>query len=169
MKFLFSICLAFVMLSGVTAASTAHDGKRDSLLSIAESQVGVRELTNRNDGKQVEQYLASVGLGKGYAWCAAFVTWTFRKAHYTVPSLPMAAQWLTTKKRIPSKDLIPSDLFGVYFNRTVGHVGFIQKVDATKIYTIEGNTNDNGSREGIGVFKRVRLKTRTNLVYSRWT
>ena len=43
------------------------------------SQIGVREATGRNDGKQVELYLKSVGLGKGYAWCSAFVRWCFDK------------------------------------------------------------------------------------------
>ena len=41
------------------------------------SQIGVREATGKNDGKQVEQYLKAVKLNKGYAWCAAFVKWTF--------------------------------------------------------------------------------------------
>ncbi|MBZ5523056.1 MAG: CHAP domain-containing protein, partial [Acidobacteriia bacterium] len=36
-----------------------------------------------------------------------------------------------------------------------GHSGLVEKVDAGILTTIEGNTNDNGSREGIGVFRRV--------------
>lgn len=39
---------------------------------IAFTQLHVRELTGRNDGPEVEKYLKSVGLGKGYAWCMAF-------------------------------------------------------------------------------------------------
>jgi hypothetical protein len=36
----------------------------------------------------------------------------------------------------------------------VGHTGFVAEVHAGKLITIEGNTNDGGSREGIGVFER---------------
>jgi hypothetical protein len=48
---------------------------RNKLIEIAESQIGIRELTGNNDGSQVEQYLKSVGLVKGYPWCVAFVVW----------------------------------------------------------------------------------------------
>ena len=48
---------------------------RKQLLEIAESQIGIRELTGNNDGKEIEAYLKSVNLGKGYAWCVAFVVW----------------------------------------------------------------------------------------------
>ena len=52
----------------------SHSGLSQSCIAETyTSQIGVREATGRNDGKQVELYLKSVGLGKGYAWCAAFV------------------------------------------------------------------------------------------------
>src|SRR4051812_42562682 len=41
------------------------------------SQIGIRELTNHNDGKEVEMYLHTCRLGRGYAWCAAFVKWCY--------------------------------------------------------------------------------------------
>ena len=47
------------------------------LIKTAESQVGVVEKTGNNDGVQVEAYLKTVGLGKGYSYCAAFVKWVF--------------------------------------------------------------------------------------------
>jgi hypothetical protein len=34
-------------------------------------------------------------------------------------------------------------------------MGLIEKIQGTVLTTIEGNTNVNGSREGIGVFRRV--------------
>ena len=35
-----------------------------------------------------------------------------------------------------------------------GHMGFVERAAGGKLVTIEGNTNDGGSREGIGVFRR---------------
>jgi hypothetical protein len=35
-----------------------------------------------------------------------------------------------------------------------GHGGFIESVQGVVLTTIEGNTNDGGSREGVGVFRR---------------
>lgn len=167
MKKLFFILLCLSL--GVATQSTSFaEGNRQKLKDTYSSQLGVTELTGNNDGVEVEKYLASVGLGKGYAWCAAFVTYCFREAGYQVPSLPMAAQWLIKSKRVAADELIPTDLFGVYYGRTVRHVGFVDRIRGNKLFTVEGNTNNNGSREGIGVFRRIRLKN-SNLVYSRWT
>ena len=37
-----------------------------------------------------------------------------------------------------------------------GHTGIVESVSGGFINTIEGNTNESGSRNGIGVFKRQR-------------
>ena len=47
---------------------------------IAKSQIGVKEATGHNDGKQVELYLASVNLTKGNPYCAAGQYWCFKEA-----------------------------------------------------------------------------------------
>ena len=50
-------------------------------LKIAQSQNGVQEVPrNSNAGAAVESYLKSVGLGKGYSWCMAFVYWSVKEA-----------------------------------------------------------------------------------------
>jgi hypothetical protein len=36
----------------------------------------------------------------------------------------------------------------------MGHAGLVSRVVGNRMETIEGNTNDGGSREGIGVFRR---------------
>ena len=36
-----------------------------------------------------------------------------------------------------------------------GHAGLVADITPSGLVTIEGNTNDNGSREGIGVFIRA--------------
>lgn len=42
------------------------------------------------------------------------------------------------------------------FNNGTGHAGFVEKVTGTTVYTIEGNTNDSGGREGYKVARRKR-------------
>ena len=48
---------------------------RIALAAVAEAerQVGVCEVGGQNRGPEVEGYLRAVGLGPGFAWCAAFV------------------------------------------------------------------------------------------------
>jgi hypothetical protein len=37
-----------------------------------------------------------------------------------------------------------------------GHTGLVERVIGGKLVTIEGNTNEGGSREGVGVFRRTQ-------------
>jgi hypothetical protein len=62
------------------------------------SQVGVRERTGRNDGVEVEAYLRSVGLGKGYPWCAAFTNWCLLQAGGTPPKSGYVPVWFPKDK-----------------------------------------------------------------------
>ena len=44
----------------------------------------------------------------------------------------------------------------LFYTRDWGHVGLVVSSDGTYVTTIEGNTNDGGSADGYGVFKRTR-------------
>lgn len=52
-----------------------------------------------------------------------------------------------------------SDVFGLYFPEKgrIAHVGFIETWGAKTVTTVEGNTNEAGSREGDGVYRKIRL------------
>ena len=138
-------------------------------------EVGVKELTGNNDGKKVEEYLKSTGLGKGYSWCAAFVKWVLNQCG-VVTSItawsPTAhnpnniVYFHTELKKQPK----PGDVFCLYSvsKKRIAHTGFFHRLNGNIITTVEGNTNDGGSFNGDGVYMRKRpLKT----IYSitRWT
>lgn len=130
------------------------------VLEIAKSQIGVREATGHNDGPAVEKYLASVGLGKGYAWCQSFAYWVCKEA-YGKENNPLVKtggvlrNWSETKLK-KSKTPIVGSIFVMDLGKGLGHTGFVTGIEGDSILTIEGNTNDGGSREGIGVFARKR-------------
>lgn len=62
------------------------------------------------------------------------------------------------------------DVFGLYFSNLgrIGHVGFVDQWGGPRgddwVYTVEGNTNGEGSREGDGVHARRRLKRHIHIV-----
>ena len=138
-------------------------------------EVGTREATGKNDGERVEEYLRATGLGKGNAWCAAFVTWVYKEARVKAVISAWSPSWFTKNviyTRGSSTNLTPAkaDVFGIYFTnlKRIAHVGFIDKWDNTAYtMTVEGNTNDTGSREGDGVYYKRRLKSQIYKV-SRW-
>lgn len=136
------------------------------LISIASSQEGVsEEPKNSNRGKKVEEYLASVGLPGGNPWCMAFVYWCVQKtcdemgAHNLMfRSGHVLTVWQNTPVKFKSHKPMPGDIFIMRFGTTgAGHTGIVEKVDGLYIHTIEGNTNDDGSREGYEVARRRRM------------
>lgn len=158
--------LLFILLVCSTLASVAED-LRGKIVAVAESQVGVREKTGKNDGKQVEKYLRSTGLGKGYAWCAAFLTWCHNELNIPNPKSAYSPDWFKSNvvyERMRLQDMgfvsKPGQVFGLYFEskRRIAHVGMITGESKFSYNTIEGNTNDGGSRDGDGVYKMLRNK-----------
>lgn len=139
-------------------------------LNVARTQLGVMEVpVGSNNGPKVRQYLAAVGLGPGYAWCMAFVYWCFDKTpgNPLVKTGGVMAQFNQIKgKRIYKIDaintpleasaILPGDIFIMSFPHGQGHTGIIEKTSGDSVFTIEGNTNGSGGREGIGVFSRRR-------------
>jgi len=49
-------------------------------------------------------------------------------------------------------------LFIIDLGGGFGHSGMVVETNSGRMITIEGNTNDGGSRNGIGVFKRDARK-----------
>jgi len=129
------------------------------------SQIGVRELTGNNDGKAVETYLHYCGLSKGEPWCAAFVCWTYGQNNVPNPRSGYCPDLFKSKyiiwSRSSKKNQLPAngDIFGLYFvdKKRIAHTGFVDKWTTTQVYTVEGNTNQAGSREGDGVYRKIRL------------
>jgi hypothetical protein len=141
-------------------------------LEIAIGQLGVREKVNTNSGPEVDQYLKSVGLKPGYPWCMAFVYWCYNQAAATtgVPNFLIRTggvlhQWneqqpvrKTVLNRVLNNPAIiqPGAVFIMDYGKGTGHTGLVEKISGTSIHTIEGNTNDEGSREGFEVCRRIR-------------
>lgn len=135
-----------------------------TVVKIAESQLHVQEEPRgSNAGRDVEKYLITVGLGKGYAWCMAFVYWVVQEAatqKNAVNPLKKTAgvldQW-NNRVNLRVTTPQPGDIFIMDYGRGLGHAGFVTQVrsDGT-LETIEGNTDDKASREGYKVARRIR-------------
>ena len=136
----------------------------ESVIETAKTQIGVQEVPKgSNAGPEVEIYLKSVGLGKGYAWCMAFVYWvtneSAKKLGIVNPLLKTAGVLNQWNKRPVLRVKTPQtgDIFIMDYGKGQGHTGFVSQVLPNGIIeTIEGNTNADGSREGYAVCKRTR-------------
>lgn len=149
--------------------------RKQTIEEIYLSQIGVREATGKNDGAEVEMYLRAVGLGKGYAWCSAFVAWCLNeveiphKVNAWSPTAENKSYFIYRDKNIV-KEPRSGDVFTIWYAslKRIGHAGFYHKNQNDKIIvTVEGNTNDAGSREGDGVYKKYRSLNTIHSI-SRW-
>ena len=154
----------------------------DQIVKIAKAEIGVEEIDGSNSGPRVEEFQSATSLGgTGWPWCAAFVCWVVREAASaagvkftdTFKRPTTAGAWAlehwslkqdnsTETKKKPFRDILPGDI--VIFN--FSHVGFaVSECDDTGFFqTVEGNTDDGGSREGGAVLRRWR---RSSQVRSR--
>lgn len=149
-------------------ATAGSDLLREAL-SFAQSQVGVMEKpVGSNRGKEVEQYQLSVGIPPGSFWCAAFVYFCFNEAAKNLGAAnPLFKtggcldHWNNSKAdKIKAKDardnpslVKPGNIFIIDHGNGHGHTGIVKRVEGGRLITIEGNSNPNGSSNGIGVFE----------------
>lgn len=151
--------------------ATAGGNKlRDRALAKAVTQIGIREKpVGSNKGPEVEAYLRSTGLGGGFFWCMAFVYWCFREsANGSANPFPKTAgcmdAWSKSRdfritkaeaKQKPSL-VVPGSVFILDYGGGAGHTGFVLSAANGALRTVEGNTNNDGSNNGIGVFQLNR-------------
>jgi len=130
------------------------------------------EIGGPNAGPWVRLYMNG-SEGKDFPWCAGFVTYVVRaaaKAHGQPTPLERtfscdvlgaeAKKEGRYKRRVSPADASPGSIFlvphgGGNPNDWV-HTGIITGGNRTVFNTIEGNTNDSGSREGFEVCARIR-------------
>ena len=142
---------------------------REQLIKTFRSQIGVRQ-TNGNTGPEIDMYLASVGLGPGYPWCGAFMSWGYQEHNLSVPETgAWTPSWFIDGRVIPNNQAQLGDVGGLYFSN-LGRIAHIMVFDenwsdaGNLIITVEGNTNDTGSREGDGVYRKRRSKNQIHRV-----
>ena len=156
-------------------------------LDIARGFVGIRESGGNNCGPQIEAWLRRVGQPPGASWCAAF-QWcvaddSFRRNAFPNPIKPCASV-VRLIASLPEACKLTGPMPGCWCahedtdadgNRTGrGHIGMIDKLDPANegTYSIEANTNSEGSRTGGGVWNhtpRVRHLGYWNLGFWDWS
>lgn len=144
------------------------------MLALADEGKG-EQPKGSNWGPYVKGLLASVGIGFAAPWCMAFVYACFMKASRdlgVLNPLPKTGGVLTAWNLMPKQYRVvgmpqAGDVFIMDFGGGKGHTGIVEKVEGIHIHTIEGNTNDDGSREGYEVARRKRTISSINKGFLR--
>lgn len=164
-------------------ATEIYKALADRTLEIAKKEVGVAE-EKENWGKRVAEYLKEAQVKTPAPWCAAFCNWVAKRAatdlgiDSPLEKVPLQAYvqsyfdyFNKQGKVVPAAKAKPGDLIVLWYPslKRYGHIGIVEKVDVKKgiAYTIEGNTNAAGSREGEQVAAKQRPIT-ANVKFLRW-
>ena len=149
-----------------------------AVLDVAAGEVGVLEQPlGSNRGPRVDEYIRGCGLdptADSYPWCMCFAYFCYTQAaqRIGVPNpVPKNASvhgvWNASQDK-PGVTVIASDaaqsdpslvkpgmVFFIDTGHSRGHADIVVSNVNGRLETIEGNTNTNGSSEGIGVFRRT--------------
>ncbi len=148
------------------------------VVAAANAFVGVSEQGGSNRGQMVELFLRGVDQPPGQPWCAAFVHhvghWALYDHAVRRSSWPLPRTASCWELGCFAKDhgiSVEAPLFGDVFLQykpalgRFGHTGLVERVielrldRGRRIYvcgTIEGNTNEEGSREGNTTLRKLR-------------
>lgn len=148
-----------------------------SILQIAKLYIGELEKPNNGGFKntEFESEMVQNGFCKGDSWCAIFAKLVWRKAYEkSNPNLHFAINELFSKSAVATfRNFEKSKLFGstktpepgalvVWQNyidgkpQWTGHIAIFNEFVNGKIVTIDGNSNEQGVRNGDRVIERAR-------------
>ena len=147
---------------------------------VAQRYVGVEESPRgSNRGPHVDSFLRFVGLNPGQPWCTAFVSFCVHKAaeelgvQINFPKTgwtPSLLAWAKREGRLVTSQEIASGVqpqegwVALFYYPALGRVAHsgivVKRLPLGAVVTVEGNTSDDGSREGYKVMRRVRLVRR---------
>lgn len=144
------------------------------LVALLVQQTYVRETDGPNDSPEIRHYQASTGNAPPDPWCCSFVCWGLHYLLGNRMTLPMTGSCELLRQAAKKRGMLIGvpryGCVGLLINRdtNTAHHAFVVTSDPEpdgSFDTIEGNTNDNGSREGDGVYERHRGGAADHLTY----
>lgn len=147
-----------------------RDDAVQRVIKSAERWMGVRELTGNNDHPMITKAMRLCRLdgNRGFPWCAAAMAEIHDEAAIPAPRSARVVDWFKTNVVWKREwgDLVgginTNGMVGALFYQHLGRYGHIVLIvgqDKNNYYTLEGNTNLAGSREGDGFYRKIRRKT----------
>ncbi|RCH68724.1 CHAP domain-containing protein [Streptomyces sp. SDr-06] len=142
-----------------------------AIINSAEAEVGYHEGRdsdgNWNNIQKYSEQVPGLAWSDGEAWCATFMSWlamvSGNAALYPrTASCAEGVDWFRSIGRFSEYPAVGAQAF--YGPGGGSHTGLVVRFDDTHIYTVEGNTNDNGSAQGDGVYRQTRRR-RDDYVY----
>lgn len=146
----------------------------NDVVKMAQSQVGYHEGRTGNTWNNHQKFSKNTpGLewSDGQPWCGVFVAWVARQCTVAdlfppvsvAASCDAAGDWWKRQGRWSQYPAIGAQVFfGTPSDLT--HTGIVVDYDDTYVWSTEGNTNQNGSAQGDGVYTNKRERRSAHVV-----
>lgn len=141
-----------------------------TIIDLAKKEIGYREGKSNGSWNNNQKYSPAVpGLewSQNQAWCATFISWLAMKSkleryYPRSASTDAGAAWFKSQKRWSDYPAVGAQGFlGV--NGDMYHTFLVTAYDKDYVYTVEGNTNNNGSSQGDGVYNLKRPRRSSSI------
>lgn len=149
----------------------------DKIVQVAQSYLFQEEISGNKGFKNpsFQKKMADCGWNLGQSWCAYFCELVWKEAYgKTNPLYPALDRLFSPSATATFSNFSGNTQFTTgktpkvgalavwrYGNGWQGHIGIVAEIrNKNEFRSVEGNTNTDGSREGYGVFNKVRA---TNL------
>lgn len=145
--------------------STPKQAQR--LVDIARAEIGTREVGTSNVQKYSPQ-VPGLEWSQGMPWCATYVSWCAIQADIDdlfprTASCDAGGAWFKQRGQWSEFPAVGAQIF--FGTPTdLSHTGIVVSFTDTTVTSIEGNTDDNGSRNGVIVGLNTRLRRASNVV-----
>ncbi len=166
--------LVLPMTTALEEISPGKKGLGQTVVAYAEKHLEQHplEVGGQNKGPWVRLYMQG-NEGSEWAWCAGFASFILKQAckslnvsppvqtSFSCDSLAASAKerglFLKESEAKEKNAVAPGSLFLVRRTTTDWvHTGIVLSAEINIFHTIEGNTNDDGDREGYEVCRRIR-------------
>ncbi|WP_282203899.1 peptidoglycan-binding protein [Kitasatospora fiedleri] len=136
-----------------------------AIIAVADAEVGYHEGRSAdgswNNHQKYSPAVPGLEWSDWQAWCATFVSWCAMQSgnadiYPRTASCATGVAWFKQRGQWRTTPSVGAQVF--YGSGGGSHTGIVAGYDDTYIHTIEGNTNDNGSANGDGVYRRTRRR-----------
>ncbi len=115
-----------------------------SWMTIAEKEIGTKEIPGAGSNPEIEKYHATTSLGSksdAVPWCSSFVNFCITKSGLKGTNSAQARSWVAWGKEISS--FVPGCIVVLERGKPPnGHVGFFVGMDGSKVRLLGGNQSD---------------------------
>ncbi len=141
----------------VPAVEVHAASQSENLVSIAKSQLGIKERSSNSDDIMYNDWyygrrVNNNGVAAKYAWCAAFVSWCANQAKIPTSIIPKTANTTDMKNRLINAGGV-SHLKGSGYSPKCGdivffgpnasqHIGIVEYSYQGRVYYIDGNNTE---------------------------